>query len=61
MNVGNSCYTWSSLVQEQDLQRLKEIVVPKLETIEEEIDQLLFVTIKSCIDENEAQPYFDLL
>ena len=61
MNVGNSCYMWSSLAQEQDLQRLKDIVVSKLETIEEEVDQLLFVIIKNCLDENEAQPYFDLL
>lgn len=61
MSFNNLSQMWSSLIQDQESQRIKDIVVPQLKIIEEEIDQLLFVTIKNCANEHEAQPYFDLL
>jgi hypothetical protein len=43
------------LMEELERLRIKDIIVPKLSIIEQEIDKLFFVKIKNCVDENEAQ------
>ena len=49
------------LMEELERLRIKDIIVPKLSIIEQEIDKLFFVKIKNCVDEIEAGQYFDLL
>lgn len=50
-----------SLMEDNEVQRIKNLVVPKLKIIEEEIDSLFFLKIKGCKSAEEAKAYFDLL
>lgn len=48
------------LIEDIEDERIKKIIVPKLEVIEKEIKELL-IAIKKCKTVQEAQDYFDLL
>jgi len=42
-------------------ERIKQIVIPHLNTIEREINDLIFVQIKNCNDLSQADVYFSIL
>lgn len=50
-----------ALYEENKLEYIKNIVVPNLKVIEEEIDALFFSKIKSSKNIEEAEVYFDIL
>lgn len=52
---------YPSLVNEDEIRRIRDIVLSHLEVIEQEIDLLLFTYIKHCKNTDEAKPYFNIL
>lgn len=53
--------TMPSLIEENEDQRIKDLISPNLKAIEEEIDLIFFTKIKSSKNLDEANIYFDIL
>ncbi|MBY0110232.1 MAG: hypothetical protein K2X90_03920 [Candidatus Babeliaceae bacterium] len=50
-----------SLIKENENHRIKNLIVPNLRLIEEEINLLLSFKIRNCNNLQEAKKYFDIL
>lgn len=53
-------YQFPSLIEELEVQRIKNIIIQNLKIIEQEIDNT-FESIEKCNDKQEAKIYFDVL
>jgi hypothetical protein len=49
------------LIEEYETNRIKHVIMPNLNVIECEIDELFFSYIKNCRSIEEATVYFDVL
>lgn len=50
-----------ALIEEMEDERICDLIYPRLQEIESEIDLLFFTKIKHCLDLGEANIYFDTL
>lgn len=52
---------FASLIEENEANRIKEIILPNITNIEREIDIIFFEKIKNCKNVESANTYFDIL